>query len=373
MSPGVDAFTYHRVAGVWKRRGTGSTPVVTDPAEPTPEPTPTDRSNLVPGTYKPSASTTGVLDGVPLTPHNTGGADLIITTANQVFRNLDIYGNVIVRASGVQFINCRLRGGLNWPTYQTGVADCRHASARAVPALFEDCTIYAARPSYYRDGIMGNFTARRCDISNVTDGCGIYNTSSTDGAVTKVEASYIHDLVYWYPEPAHPNDGTHNDGIQIQSGGDIHIIGNFIDLTASLGDDRAYADPDGTAYSGGQLSGVNPEKPTQLTQPGGPHANGSGIIVQRNTGVALSNSVIVEQNWLKRGSTSLALQDGTYVVRNNIITRSSFYYYSGNPSNQYPIRPTSATTGAKVTGLYTTNRYEDNGEILTEANRGIRY
>lgn len=368
MSPGADAFTYHRVAGVWQRRGSASAPVVTDPAAPAP----VDRNSLVIGTYKPSASTTGVLDGVPLTPYNTGGADLVITTANQIFRNLDIYGNVKVQAPGVQFINCRLRGGTNWPTSATAVVDCRHANARSVPTLLEDCTITATRPSYYRDGIMGNFTARRCDIYNVLDGCGIYNVSSTDGAITTVEGCWIHDLVYWYPSPTH-TDGTHIDCIQIQSGGEIHIFGNNLEGTARLGDDRAYADPDGTTYPGGALSGTNPEKPTQLTQPAGPHINGSGVIVQRNTGVALSNTVIVENNWLRNGGTALNLKDGTYVVRNNIIKRSSFYYYSGNPSNQYPIRPTSATTGAKVTGLYTTNRYEDNGEILTEANLGIRY
>ncbi|MGZ4659701.1 MAG: DUF4082 domain-containing protein [Arthrobacter sp.] len=321
----------------------------------------TGRDTLVPGTYKPSTSTTGTTGS--LTAYNTGGSTITVTMDNQVFQNLDIYGDVKVQAGGVQFINCRLRGGLSLPTSQTGIVDARHANAVANPPLLLDCTIAADRPSYYRDGIMGSFIARRCDISNVNDGCGIYNTSTSTGANATVEACYIHDLVYWYPDPAH-SDGTHNDCIQIQSGGNIHIIGNYLKGTSLLGDDRPF---------GGSLSGDDPDKPTILTQTGGPHINGSCVLVQQNTGVALSNSVIVEKNWLSHGLTGANLQAGTYTFRNNTVDRASFYFYSGNPNNQYPVRPTSSTTGATVSGLYTTNRYEDDGELLTEANAGIRY
>lgn len=328
-----------------------------------------ERDALVPGDYQPGPTTTGVVPGISLTPYNTGGTTLTLTTPNQVFQNLEIYGDVAVQAAGLQFLNCKFHGGLSWPTSQTAIIDCRHSSTIANPPLLVDCTIAAARPSYYRDGIMGNFTARRCDISHVNDGMGIYNTSTTVGAKTVAEANWVHDLVYWYPEPAH-TDGTHNDCIQIQSGGDIHVIGNFLQGTSVRGDDSANSDTDG-ANSGGSLSGTNPDKPTILTQANGPHINGGGVVVQRNTGVALSNTVIIEKNYFSNGLTGLNLKVGTYIVQDNRFHRASFYMYS--PTSQYPIRPTDATVGAAIAGLYTTNRYIDNGEVLTEANGGIRY
>jgi len=393
---GSDAYTYAQTAGnVWARRKTTTTPTATTTPDPTPAPTSTGtnpRDALVSGTYKPDATNTGVIAGITLTPYNTGGAVLNITTADTIFANLDIYGDLNIQAPGVQFINCRLRGGTNWPTGQDAVADCRSATVLSrvtdiapwdgVP-YFEDCTIYAQRPSYYRDGIDGHAWVKRCNIYNTNDGIGSYNTdtsSTTKGSRLKVEGSWIHELIYWAPEPAHA-DGTHNDLIQLQCGGYVHIIGNYLQGTVKLGDDRAYPDPDGTAYAGGSLSTDLTAKPGTFTQTNGDgvgHIQGAGTLIQCNSwgGVlmkALDNNVIVEQNWYSNGGMSGNLKDGVYVFQNNTIRRTAFYYWNGTLSNEYPIRPTSSTTGAKVTGLYTTNKYEDNGEILTVANGGIRY
>ncbi len=65
------------------------------------------------------------------------------------------------------------------------------------------------------------------------------------------------------------------------------------------------------------------------------------------------------------------MQNGIYEFSNNLFMRGGFYNYGGT-SGIYPIRPTSPTTAAKVIGL-NTNRYWDNNELMTEANKGIIY
>jgi hypothetical protein len=389
---GSDAYTYSRKNGVWTRRVSSLTPPTDPPPPPDPDPGTNPRNLLVPGDYKPSASTTGVLPGVTLTPHNTGGGTLTFSTADQTYRDLDIYGDINVTAPGIKFYNCRFRGGTSWPSSADCVVDCRSAGvlARTTTAnpwagvpYFEDCTLAATRPAYFREGFMGHCHIKRCDISNTTDGIGTYNTdtsASSKGARMIAEANWIHDLVYWYPEPAHA-DGTHNDCIQIQSGGHIRVIGNYLVGRSHLGDDRAYADPDGSTYAGGTLSADGTGKAGLFTQTNGDgvgHCLGAGIIVQRNSwnGApmhALDTNVVVEKNWFANGTSGANLKDGVYVFRNNWVKRGGFYMFTSNPTSQYPIRPTSATTGAKIVGLYDSNRFEDNGELCTEANLGIRY
>ena len=391
---GSDAFTYSRKNGLWTRRVSTLTPPV-DPPPPDPDPPPgtNPRDSLVSGAYKPDSTTTGVLPGVTLTPYNpNAGSTINVTVADTTWRDMDVLAAVNIQAPGFRAFNCRFRGGTTWPSGQTGVVDCRSANVltrttTANPWLgvpyFEDCTVNATRPSYYRDGFMGHLHAKRCDISNTTDGIGSYNTdtsSTTKGARMIAEANWIHDLVYWHPEPAH-SDGTHNDCIQIQSGGFIHVFGNYLHAVSHKGDDRAYADPDGSTYSGGTLSGDGTSKSGLFTQTNGDgvgHANGAGIIIQVGSWnganmKALDNNVICENNWFSNGLTGGNLKDGVYIFRNNIIKRRGFYMYTSSLDSQYPIRPESAATGAKITGLYTTNRFEDNGELCTEANGGIRY
>jgi hypothetical protein len=85
-------------------------------------------------------------------------------------------------------------------------------------------------PSLWVNGINGHdFTLLRCDISQVVDGAGLYNTFApgTDLRV-KIQSSYIHDLAYYSPDPNHSDNQTHNDGIQVQGGLGAVIQGNNI-------------------------------------------------------------------------------------------------------------------------------------------------
>lgn len=306
----------------------------------------TTRSSLVPGSYKPSDSTTGVIPGTALQPYNTGGADLIITQEGRVLENLDIYGDIKVRARNVVIRNCRLRGGKHIPGANTGIVDANSGSCYNL--LVEDCTIIPDRPSYYRDGIVGHeYTARRNRIKHTNDGLGIFNKPGGPVyANVTAEGNYISDLTYWSYDPAH-SDGTHNDGIQVQGGENIRIVGNTVV---------------GSIVTG---SGSAPS-------PRGTHG-GCTIMLQQN--VAKLRNVLVEKNWVDDGQTSINIAVGSkypdivVTVQNNFLGRNQYDFGGGS---KYPIRIISKSR-SKVTGLFT-NKWEDNGVNLAEGKySGIRY
>ena len=305
-----------------------------------------------PGSYKPSAANTGVRPGTTLKPHNTGGQDLVITQDGTVLENLDVYGDIKVRARNVIIRNSRLRGGKGIPGSNTGIVDAN--SAAVVNLLVEDCTLTPDRPSYYRDGIVGHdYTARRNHISRTNDGLGIFNRKDTSlNANVRVEANYIHTLTYWSNDPAH-DDGTHNDCIQIQGGQNIQIVGNTIKCDAVTG------------------AGSAPS-------PRGPHA-GQGILVQQN--VSPTGNINIEKNWLDDSAASLKISHSpekgrtqiTVTVRDNKFGRNQYDY---NMNSRYPLRIFDASA-CNVLGVNrpsnTTNRWEDNGVLLQEGrDLGIR-
>ena len=306
----------------------------------------TGRSSLIPGTYKPTSANTGVITGTVLKAHNTSYADLIITTDGTVLENLDIYGDIKVRARNVIIRNCRLRGGKHIPGSNTGIVDANSGSCYNL--LVEDCTIIPDRPSYYRDGIVGHeYTARRNRIKRTNDGLGIFNKpgGSVYANVT-AEGNYINELTYWSNDPAH-SDGTHNDGIQVQGGENIRIVGNTV--------------------VGSIVTGAG-----SAPSPRGTHG-GCTIMLQQN--VAKLRNVLVEKNWVDDGQTSINIAVGSkysdivVTVQNNFLGRNQYDFGGGS---KYPIRIISKSR-SKVTGLFT-NKWEDNGVYLAEGKySGIRY
>lgn len=310
-----------------------------------PQPVAADRSGLVPGTYQPSAETTGVPAGTVLTPYNTSGADLVITQDGTVLDGLEIFGDIKVRAANVTIKNSRLHGGTHIPGGNTGIID---ANSSAVSNLVvQDNTIIPDRPSYYRDGIVGHdYTARRNHIQRTNDGLGIFNRPGGPAAANvTAEANYIHSLTYWSSDPAH-SDGTHNDGIQVQGGENIRLAGNNVVANAVLGEG----------------SGPNPR---------GDHA-GIGIMLQQN--VAKLANVVVESNWVDDGQTSINIANGKYAnitvtVRNNYLGRNQYDFGNGST---YPIRIISRSAST-VYGL-DSNRWADTLALLVEGrDGGIRY
>jgi hypothetical protein len=301
---------------------------------------------LTVGSYKPSASTTGVPAGTALKPYNTSGADLVITQDGTVLDGLDIYGDIKVRAKNVVIKNSRLHGGKAIPKSNTGVVDSNNAAV--VNLVVQDSTIVPDRPSYYRDGIVGHdYTARRNHISGSNDGLGIFNRPG--GPVTAnvtAEANYIHGLTYWSYDPAH-SDGTHNDGIQVQGGQNIRIAGNNIVANSTPG------------------AGSAPN-------PRGTHA-GIGIMLQQN--VAKLANVVVDKNWVDDGQASINIDNGKYsnitvTVSNNKVGRNQFDFGNGS---KYPVRVISRAAST-VAGLTSSNRWADTQALLVEGKTGgIRY
>jgi hypothetical protein len=192
------------------------------------------QSTAIGSFQKPSAANTGA-KGTLTTVY--GRQD--ITTPGAVVENLDVVNGIInIIAANVTVRNCRVRGYNTPPNNLYGLIDCPGNNYQG--AVIEDCTLYMAYPALNCDAIRGrNFTARRCDISNVTDGFGVFDHLEPSApANVLLESNYVHDLWCHAPDPAHANDKwdnnrTHNDCIQIQGNGFVTIRGNTFNSNPS--------------------------------------------------------------------------------------------------------------------------------------------
>lgn len=286
-----------------------------------------------------------MIAGSTLTKYNTGGADLVITKDGTVLQNLEIFGDIKVRAKNVVIRNSILRGGKHAPSNATGIVDA--TSAAVSNLVVEDSYIRPTRPHHFRDGIVGHdYSAKRNHILRTNDGLGIFNRpSGSVNANVVASGNYIHSLTYWDWSPYH-SDGTHNDGIQVQGGQNIRLVGNTIDASS--------------------IAGVGSSNGPRV-----PHA-GIAIMLQQN--VAKLANVVVEKNWVDNGQTSINVANGKYsnitvTVRENRLGRNQQDYGNGS---KYPIRVVKRSAST-ITGL-STNRWADNNVLLREGrDLGIRY
>jgi hypothetical protein len=207
-----------------------------------------NRDDLVIGTYKPDATTTGVLPGTTLIDANSN-ADLVATdgtsgmVAGKTYQNYRFnYFITPPNASGslrITFKNCWFAGQNSVPPDFVGLAKLYNANH--VPCDFIDCTFRPQRPSRLWNGIHGyGFTALRCDLSYLVDPFSIFNSTAGQQANLAVEIRqcYVHDFTMWNqgtgdigpPNGAGENsfDGSHNDGVQQQSGNGFIFWGNHI-------------------------------------------------------------------------------------------------------------------------------------------------
>ncbi len=146
----------------------------------------------------PDASTTGVRDGVTLSPSGS----ITVTQDGAVVEGLDITGRIDVRADDVTIRNVRVSSSASHLIRNHGKN-----------LLVEDVTLVGQQPC--SAGIaFTNYTARRVDVSGCADGM------KANGNVV-IEDSYIHDLRKW--------PGTHNDGIQSTGGSNMVIRNNTIE------------------------------------------------------------------------------------------------------------------------------------------------
>lgn len=214
------------------------------------------RDNLVAGSYRPSAATTGTLGS--LTTH---AGDFVTTSASQVVQNLNITGRVKIRHDNVTFRNCRIQGGN--PTVEAGFCSVEAFQSRGTTTKFYDCEITT---SYLQiesgNSIQGrDFEIYRCNLWGSVDGVGAQYSNVT------ISACWIHDIKWYTPDPGHSDNRTHNDGIQVHGGANFTIIGNSIEV----------------GYPGGG-DGV------------GFHEHTSGIIVTQDVGA--TSNVTIDKNWI---------------------------------------------------------------------------
>jgi hypothetical protein len=337
-------------AGVWVTNTSGSI------APPPPPPPPPDPFTL--GTTRPDATNTG-LTGAPLTAYH---GNLVVTVAGTHLLNMDIYGTVKIQAANVYMFNCRVRGNNNFGhlnpdgTTTSGedfLIDTR--SSACVNFTAERCQTKPDYPNPFYSGVIGHdMTLNRCDISESTDGIGIYNTTNNGGpSRTSVLGCYIHDLTFWTQAgtglKVHPSDTkTHNDGIQQQGNTGTIVTGNNIQgfFSKTVGEQTYLAQ----GYSYGACNAA----------------------IQYNKTVGGTCSLIVKYNWIDGGTASLNSAGGVPGIDVGEASYNRFGHkqinYKGhadNANDTYTIILTATTTM-----ITNGNYYEDNNvPILVRRNQ----
>jgi hypothetical protein len=144
--------------------------------------------------------------------------DLVITTAGTTYDALDIHGFVVVKAPDVTITRSIIRGGQ--ATTSLGLISVRPTATRFV---IEDSELVPEHPSKFLSGILGaNFTASRVDVHGTVDGIGVL------GGNVWVVQSWLHGFRDFPSDPYQGGGPSHNDGVQVQGGYHIWIVGNTI-------------------------------------------------------------------------------------------------------------------------------------------------
>src|SRR4051812_22966728 len=167
-------------------------------------------TELCPGA-RPDASNTGVPASVALTVVDH---DVTVTTDSTVIDAQDIHGFLTIKASHVRVTRSIVRGRATTAT--TAIIRIDSGGDIAIT----DTEVAAATPSVDLDGVWASgATLSRVHVHGGVDGMKL-------GDDTRVECSYVHDLVTFASDPNQGGGETHNDAIQILSGARIAIIGN---------------------------------------------------------------------------------------------------------------------------------------------------
>jgi hypothetical protein len=155
----------------------------------------------------PDETNTGVPPGTTLT--NSGS--ITVTQAGAVIQNLNVNGQIVVKANNVTIRNVKLTSGDYYPIDN---------SNGNTGLLVEDTEIIATNANVTSGISFTNYTARRVNVHGSSDGF------KADSNVT-IEDSYIHDLVV--------TATSHNDGIQTTGGSNVTIRHTTCKLSTTNG------------------------------------------------------------------------------------------------------------------------------------------
>ncbi len=246
------------------------------------------RGLLVPGTYLPSASTTGVDPGLPLTDVTEL---LVVSSPGASYYNCRFLDMVDVRAPDVTFVNCRFEG----PSAAVSGPIVRATHERVQNLVLEDCTI---RPRAVNDKTHcfygWRFTMRRVDSSGGIDCVSIVAPAGETRASARIEASWLHDMAFFSPTMTQPENATHNDLVEIHGLWDVEIDGSRLEAFVDPSIGNASVPPTGT-WPHGHLGG----------NPYYPHMWGlSGVMCAAGDGTSMGD-ISVRRSWIDGGQVGV--------------------------------------------------------------------
>jgi hypothetical protein len=164
---------------------------------------------------RPGPTNTGVPAGTALTVINS---DVVVTTPGTVIDAKQIRGALIIKASNVKVTRSLIEG-------RAGSDSVVISSGGGI--LLQDDEVTVAHPSAGTDAMsVRGATLNRLNIHGGVDGMKLSSNSV-------VQNSWIHGLNYFSSDPAQGGGPTHNDAIQIMSGSNIRITGNYLQATSS--------------------------------------------------------------------------------------------------------------------------------------------
>lgn len=157
----------------------------------------------------PDETNTGVPAGTVL----TDSGSITVSQNGAIIENLNITGNITIRANSVTIRKVRITSGDYYPI------DHNNGNTGLV---IEDTEIFGLSHNVTAGISFGNFTARRVYIHGSADGI-----KADSNAI--IEDSYITDLAY------NAQVDTHNDGIQTTGGSNVTIRHNTCKLSVTPG------------------------------------------------------------------------------------------------------------------------------------------
>ncbi|HEY3408238.1 MAG TPA: hypothetical protein VGK53_08715 [Propionicimonas sp.] len=165
----------------------------------------------------PTSSDYGVPAGTQLRVVN---GDMTITTDGTVLDGIDLHGYLTVNADNVTIKNSVVRGGAK----ATSTKALIMAWLKPQNLQILRTTLVATNKSIYLDGISGSgYTADGVEIINTVDGAKVIGPNVT------IRNSWFHGSYYTKGDPTHPDNQTHNDGIQVEGGYNVVVEDNRIE------------------------------------------------------------------------------------------------------------------------------------------------
>lgn len=158
----------------------------------------------------------------------------------------EFFNQVVASYYGAVFKHCIFHGSpADDSTFRSAVRYHAATDNTLGGMLFEDCAFINLNPNPWTNAIEGGFyTARRCEVRGFVDGFSFTNTT-TSIQPTVIHGCWAHDGSWWKWTPgaagwpSQPDGQTHNDGLQIQRGKNLEVMGTWFGGARVNGDPNA--------------------------------------------------------------------------------------------------------------------------------------